>query len=257
MITVVSSDARERHALTALCETRQWLVNTCDSARAFRRSLAKATPKVVLARHKLSDGYSDDILTTLRTSPTHDTRVIVLASAGTTSAQEARQLTLGADCVLRDPVRPEVLLEYIAKYRATHSGAAPASATHRRRPTRDKPLQLAGALLSPLDRRLQKGNRVAQLTPREVALARQLIAARGEILSYDELYESILGRRFRGDTSNMRVLLGKLSASAASVGVSLRDWVQVIPKTGYRYATPRLRALKSRRAEPSATHVAL
>ena len=35
--------------------------------------------------------------------------MIVLAQADFTQKQEARQLALGADCVLRDPLRPDVL----------------------------------------------------------------------------------------------------------------------------------------------------
>lgn len=248
MITVVSSDSRERAALAALCGGGPWEVDTCDSVRAFRRSLLSLAPKVVLTRHKLDDGYSDDVLTALRADARRALpRVIVLATAGAASVQEARQLALGADCVLRDPVRPEVLLAYLSKY---YTAQARPSVTRRR--AREKPLQFAGAVLEPLDRRLVHGARIVQLTPREVALARLLITSRGEILSYEELYDAILGRRFRGDTSNMRVLLGKLSASAATIGISLRDWVQVIPKTGYRYTAPRLRSLKARRPDLSA-----
>ena len=58
------------------------------------------------------------------------------------------------------------------------------------------------------------------------------------------------GRRFRGDTSNLRVLLGKLTASAVSLGISLQKWVEVIPKLGYRYRRPRsggMRLVKPRR----------
>lgn len=241
MITIVSPDARERAAFSALCQTRNWNVDTCESVRAFRHRISDATPKVVLTRQKLGDGYSDDVLAALQAASPCEVKVIVLASASAGSSHEARQLALGADCVLRDPVRPEVLVEYLAKYSArTLSPARPA------RRVRPKPLQLASAALDPIERRLQHAGRAVQLTPRETALACALIASRGAILHYDELFETILGRRFRGDTSNMRVLLGKLCASAGSIGIPLRQWVQVIPKTGYRYASPRLRPLASR-----------
>jgi hypothetical protein len=49
------------------------------------------------------------------------------------------------------------------------------------------------------------------------------------------LYSEILGRRFAGETSNMRVLLGKLGKTTAKVGLDVRQWVEVIPKLGYRY----------------------
>ena len=55
------------------------------------------------------------------------------------------------------------------------------------------------------------------------------------MVSYETLYDKILHRSFGGDTSNMRVLLGSLAASAARIGLTVRSWVEVIPKSGYRY----------------------
>jgi DNA-binding winged helix-turn-helix (wHTH) protein len=73
------------------------------------------------------------------------------------------------------------------------------------------------------------------ITPREALLLELLIRAEPEVVSYETLYNEILGRKFRGDTSNMRVLLAKLSISARAVGITLRSHINVIPKTGYRY----------------------
>lgn len=247
MITIITSNTRERLALSALCEARGWNAIGCDSLRAFRRSLRPSWPKVVVTRQAFSDGYSDDVLATLRAEPKRHAKIIVILSAGAASSHEARQLALGADCVVRDPVRTDVLAEYLAKYFLQASRSARPA---RRQPS--KTLPFAGATLDPVERKLQRGNRVARLTPREVALARALIDSRGEPLSYEELYEEILGRRFRGDTSNMRVLLGKLCGSAESVGIPLREWIHVIPKSGYRYTPPQLRAVKPRRTDLSA-----
>ena len=36
MVTVISSDPRERTALTALCEARGWVLKACDGIRSFR-----------------------------------------------------------------------------------------------------------------------------------------------------------------------------------------------------------------------------
>jgi DNA-binding winged helix-turn-helix (wHTH) protein len=82
---------------------------------------------------------------------------------------------------------------------------------------------------------LQSGKATVALTPREALLMELLVQTQGEVISYDTLYSDLLGRRFRGDTSNMRVLLAKLSCSARKVGLSLRNCIDVIPKTGYRY----------------------
>jgi DNA-binding winged helix-turn-helix (wHTH) protein len=73
------------------------------------------------------------------------------------------------------------------------------------------------------------------LTPREVLLVEVLAGSKGQIVTYETLYSEVLGRRFRGDTSNMRVLLGKLGSSIRPLGLTLQHHVDVIPKTGYRY----------------------
>ena len=190
--------------------------------------------KVVLARYQLSDGYADDIIAAFRSNSDDFTRIIVLLPAGTCSSIEARQLSLGADCALRDPVRPDVLLAYLEKYMR-----APSS---RVRKAPSKIIDFLGARFSPLDRTLQYGERAVLLTPREATLVELLAVSAHQVVSYDSLYSEILGRQFHGDTSNMRVLLAKLSTSTRRIGLTLRGSVAVIPKSGYRYNAPQRRS---------------
>jgi DNA-binding response OmpR family regulator len=130
-------------------------------------------------------------------------------------------------------VRTDVLAEYLARYRTMFKNAR-----HETPPTVLKSFLFAGASVDPVERTLCHRKKVSHLTPHEVDLAELLIQSEGGIVTYDTLYSSILDRRFRGDTSNMRVLLGKLAASARRSGVQLRQWVKVIPKMGYRYQSP-------------------
>jgi DNA-binding response OmpR family regulator len=231
VIAIVSSSARERTALVALCESQEWVAMGCDSVRSALRLITRSPPRVILTRHVLHDGFSDQILATLHhSSPAAAPKLIVIGVAATTASAEARQLNLGADCVLRDPLRTEVLLAYLRKYqskpaqdRSASDAAQPAS------------LAFAGGSLSIADRKLHHGNRCVVLTPREIELVEVLLRFPGDVVTYETLYSEILNRPFRGDTSNLRVLLGKLNTSAQSVGLSIRLWVEVIPKAGYRY----------------------
>jgi len=234
VIAIVSPVAEERSAFAALCVSRGWVTAECDSLHAFQRLLQRQRPGVVLTRRRLGDGYSDDVIAALTAAGLAGAvNVVVLIGAGTPAAVEARQVTLGADCVQRDPVRPDVLAEYLAKYhRAGKHPRRPAS-----RPV-ERVLQFAGARVDPIERKIQAGSATGHLTPHEVALVESLVQAQGDVVTYETLYSEILGRRFRGDTSNMRVLLGKLASSARGVGVPLRQWVEVIPKLGYRYRRP-------------------
>ena len=231
MIAIASNAPREGVALRTLCESRGWSSVECNSVQAFVRHIHRAAPTIAVLRHKLVDGYSDDMIAAL--GALHllpATKVIVIVGAGTSSATEVRQLALGADCVQRDPVRTDVLVAYIAKYiSVVREGAGPA--TRVPAPT----VSFCGATLSAVERTLCLAGQAVVLTPREVALVEQLAHSRDVVVTYDKLYSEILGRPFQGETSNMRVLLGKLGASTRSIGIPLNLWVDVLPKTGYRY----------------------
>ena len=186
----------------------------------------------MLTRHRLADGYSDDVVAELnRAGLLPAVKIIVLIESGAYSAQAARQVALGADSVHRDPARTDVLVEYLTRYLL----AARSAVRRNLRFTVSPQFQFAGAVIQSLDRTLTHGRRCATLAPREVQLAESLAESRGSVVTYPQLYSEILGANFRGDTSNMRVLLGKLTASLRSVGLRLRDFIEVIPKTGYRY----------------------
>jgi DNA-binding response OmpR family regulator len=230
MIVIVSNTRREATAFATLCESRAWPCQACTSVSAFRKLSEKAEPRVVVARHRLGDGYSDDILSLLQESrEAVPTQCIVLAAADFTVRQEARQVALGADCVLRDPVRVDVLIEYLAKYRSRLVLPLAGSGT----PGRS--FQFAGATIFPREHRIEHLGAGITVTPREIELLRILARTPGHVVTYSALYSELLGRAFSGDTANMRVLFGKVAASFLRLGVNLRERVQVIPKTGYQY----------------------
>ena len=158
---------------------------------------------------------------------------MVLLASGVPATAEARQVKLGADCVLHDPVRTEVLIEYLFKYRNAAARGAPA-----RQRSKQAVLPFAGGRVLLVDRQWEYGRRSTRLTPREIDLISVLVQSEGEAVSYHNLFSEILGRRFRGETANLRVLLGLLDNSARRVGIPLRRWVEVIPKLGYRYHAP-------------------
>lgn len=228
MIAIVSSSPQERTALGDLCEGRGWNVLVCSSVRTIKRQLTRVYPRVALLRHQLEDGYADDIIAALnRDQSSSNTKIIVLLSGSATASSEVRLLQLGADCVQRDPIRADVVLAYLAKYVRPLATSRP--------PAKSGYVDFAGARFDLLGRTLQYRGSVVQLTPREVTLLEVLAESAGNIVTYETLYNDVLGRRFRGDTSNMRVLLGKLGSSFKLLGVTLQEYIDVIPKTGYRY----------------------
>ena len=231
MIVILSSNIRERTAFVSLCESHAWPAIECDSLRQFRRLLLHTPPRVILTRHKLSDGYSDDVMALLTESGQGDlTKVVVLMAAGTAATQEARQILLGAAAVQRDPIRTEVVGAYLSRFR--HAGSVlPAQRNNTRRQAQN----FAGTIIQVAERTLCYAGKSIVLTPREMELIQILHESPDSVVTYDTLYSEILGRRFRGDTSNLRVLLGKLERSFRAVGGNFRQHVEVIPKTGFRY----------------------
>ena len=222
MILLVDSAEREGSVLAELCTGRGWVTEACPTVAAALRRIPRLRPRVVILRRALRDGLAEEVLAALEKLPC---RRLVLVPAGTTAGTEARLVTLGADCVLREPVRLEVLLAYLERFLRERGTAAAA------RPTR---LAFAGARLDPADRTLCRGAKKTSLAPREAQLAELLARSPAEVVTYEALYAEILGRSFRGDTGNLRVLLGKLCAAAARAGLDARAWIEVIPKSGYR-----------------------
>jgi DNA-binding response OmpR family regulator len=230
MILIVSSLGREAEALAALCAQRAWPSQTCSTVSQFRRVVEKIRPKLVIVRQRLTDGYSDDVLTHLGNGrEPGPARVIVLAPADCSSKEETRHVSLGADSVFRDPVRVEVLLEMVARYRARP--ATPASPS----PVPTLCYEFAGVQVFPHEHRLSRSGQDVRTTPRVIGLVQILHHAAGQVVPYATLYPELFERRFDGDTSNCRVLLAKADSAFRRLGVKLREHIKVIPKSGYLY----------------------
>jgi DNA-binding response OmpR family regulator len=231
VILIVSSLAREAEALAALCEQRRWPVEICRTVARLRRTMEKITPKLVIIRQRLSDGYSDDLLTMLSAeSANGKPRVIVLAPADCSINEETRQLSLGADSVLRDPIRIQVLLELAARYRSKPAQSASQAGR------KDLAFEFAGARIFPHECRLARDGKNVRTTPRVIQLVQVLHRMTGQVASYDSLYPELFDRRFAGDTANCRVLLAKADMTFRRLGVNLRRYIKVIPKSGYLYS---------------------
>jgi len=230
VIAIVSSSAGERAAFSAVLEARGWSGCECRTVGEFARLLRRCLPAVVVVRHQLQDGHSDDVLTTWSAAAQgRDAKFIVILTADVPAREEARQVALGADCVQRDPIRMSVVAEYLAKFLRAGQRRPKAPINEQEHDT----ARLANARLCRSKHTLAVRDREVLLTPREFTLAELLAEARTTV-SYDTLYAEVLGRPFTGDTANMRVLLSKLTRTVAPLGLDLRRHVEVIPKLGYR-----------------------
>jgi len=234
VILILSDSPREASLLEDLCEHRSWPCATGGSIAEFNKLSGATAPRVVGLRQRLMDGYSDEVLGEIAKRKTPDRpRDIVLMPGACSIQQEARQVSLGADCVLRDPLRIEVLLEYLVKYRTKVSSVARAA-----RPA-VVVYEFARVRVSPHELLLSRGKRQIRTTPRVMEFLKLLHRLGGKVAPYPLLYSEVFGRRFTGDTSNCRVLLGKTMSEFKRLGVNLRIYIEVIPKSGYRYLQPK------------------
>jgi DNA-binding response OmpR family regulator len=229
MIAIVTSSPREMQLLTALCDQRAWTARGCASVNDFNKLKETVRPRVIVIRTQLRDGYSDDILASKPAD--QDLAFVVLAPADLSPKMEARQVDLGADCVLRDPVRIDVLVAYLRKFAGTKPPVpVPLSVSE---------YQFAGANVCPAERRLIQGRKSVQITRQEMTFVRLLHYSAGKVVSYSTVYDELFSRRFEGDTANARVLFGRTVASFKKIGIPLRDFVDVISKAGYLYRSGR------------------
>ena len=237
MILILSNACREATLLTALCDHRKWPCQPCSTIGQLSTMIEQVAPRAVVLRHRLQEGYSDDVFALLTNNQgTTRTRVIVVMSADATAKAEARQIALGADCVLRDPVRIEVLMEYLAKYRATKDSP---DDNYTNGPTSYK---IDDVEVFPHEHRIAREDKSVHVAPQEIALLRLLTRSDGKVVTYNSIYDELLNRKFAGDTTNCRVLLGKVCASFKRLDVDLKRFVQVIPKSGYLYNPSSIRS---------------
>jgi DNA-binding response OmpR family regulator len=229
MIAILTESAREASLLATLCDQRSWPCQTCCTLSGFSKLAEKISPRVVVIRQRLGDGYSDDAFAWLKsTGRLPRTRIMVLVPADCSIRQEARQVALGADCVLRDPLRLDVFLEYLTKYRAKKDPTATVQ------PLQDG-YKFAGIQVHPHEHHLVHAGKTVQVAPQVMALLRLLYDATDQVLPYPVLYSELFNQKFTGDTANCRVLLAKAAASFSHLKIDLRAHIKVIPKSGYLY----------------------
>jgi DNA-binding response OmpR family regulator len=234
LILLASNLAREADAFTGLFATRQWASLACRSVADCRRLASATPPRIAIIRYRLADGCSDDVLTFLQEQLSPDScHIVVLAPANLSTQDECRQLALGATHVLRDPVRVDVVLQLVSRCHDRHR--------ENHRPDRSpvSHYDFAGVLVFPAERRLARGRREIQTTSKVIELVQLLHHNTGRLVPYTELYEVLFSRRFAGETANCRVLLARVDSVFRQLGVSLRECVQVVPKSGYLYEPDR------------------
>ncbi|MFF3750450.1 response regulator transcription factor [Streptomyces sp. NPDC002018] len=142
---------------------------------------------------------------------------ILMLTASATVAERVDGLSLGADDYL---TKPFALAELIARIRALARRAHPAV----------PPVLTHGDLsLSPAEHTAWRGGRQLDLSPKEMAVLELLLAARGAVVSAEELLEWAWDNATDPFTNTVKVTVSRLRRKLGDPPV-----IETVPHVGYR-----------------------
>ena len=145
---------------------------------------------------------------------------VLMLTARDADEEVASALDLGADDYLAKPFSFPVL---VARVRALLRRGAP---------ERPALLEAGDLSLDPATRRVERGGRVLDLTPREFALLEFLLRRGGEVVSKSTIVEHVWDAHFDGDPNIVEVYIGYLRRK---VDVPFgRQSIETVRGAGYR-----------------------
>ncbi|MBM4344933.1 MAG: response regulator transcription factor [Deltaproteobacteria bacterium] len=217
-ILLVEDEARLVRQIVRGLREEGHVVDSCDTAAdAESQALALAYDVVVLD-WMLPDGDGLAVLRRLRDRGLATPTLMLTARADT--AEKVQALRTGADDYLTKPFAFDELLARL-------------EALHRRAGATAVRMTVADAHLDPLRRSLVCGDKAVALTAREFALARELFAHAGEVLTRSELLAAVWGPQFDGEPNIADVYIGYLRKKLAETGAE-RAVIRTVRGAGYR-----------------------
>jgi DNA-binding response OmpR family regulator len=185
-----------------------------DGASGLERALGTDYDVVVLDRD-LPSVHGDEICRRLVESSCR-ARVLMLTAAGTMD-DLVGGLELGADDYLPKPFDFPVLVARIgALYRRAQPALPPV-------------LRHDDVEVDTAQRRVRRGGRALDLSPKEFGVLELLLASRGRAVSAEELLERVWDEAADPFTNAVKVTMSRLRSKLGEP-----DLIQTIPRAGYR-----------------------
>ena len=187
-----------------------------DGDSALERTCCTDYDVVVLDRD-LPGTHGDEVCTAVTTAG-KNTRILML-TASAAIADRVDGLTLGADDYLP---KPFAFAELVARIRALGRRSQPAV----------PPVLVCGDLrLDPARRVALRAGRRLDLTAKEMAVLELLMAARGAVVSAEQLLEQAWDEHADPFTATVKVTISRLRAKLGDPPV-----IQTVDRCGYRIA---------------------
>ncbi|MFI1678034.1 MULTISPECIES: response regulator transcription factor [unclassified Streptomyces] len=185
-----------------------------DGEDALERASVVDYDVVVLDRD-LPTVHGDEVCGALMAEPAR-TRVLMLTASGTI-ADRVEGLSLGADDYLP---KPFAYAELVARIRAVARRAQPAV----------PPILVHGDLrLDPAQRIATRAGHRLALTPKEFGVLEYLLAARGRVVSAEELLERVWDEATDPFTTTVKATINRLRPKLGAPPV-----IETVPRGGYR-----------------------
>jgi DNA-binding response OmpR family regulator len=185
-----------------------------DGMDALERTSVVDYDVVVLDRD-LPKVHGDDVCSAIVTQPTH-ARVLMLTASGTI-AHRVEGLSLGADDYLP---KPFAYAELVARIRALARRSQPAV----------PPVLVHGEIrLDPAQRIATRAERRLNLTPKEFGVLEYLLAAKGRVVSAEELLERVWDEAADPFTTTVKATINRLRTKLGRPPV-----IETVPRGGYR-----------------------
>jgi DNA-binding response OmpR family regulator len=185
-----------------------------DGLDALERTITTAYDVVVLDRD-LPRLHGDDVCRALAGAG-GGTRVLMLTAAASIE-DRVEGLTVGADDYLP---KPFAFAELIARVRAL---------ARRTQPLLPAVLSCGDLRLDPAQRLVSRGGRRLALSPKELAVLEQLLAAGGAVVSTEDLLERVWDRATDPFTHTVKVTISRLRRKLGDPPV-----IETVPEAGYR-----------------------
>jgi two-component system OmpR family response regulator len=217
-ILLVEDEERLSRALVRGLSEEGHTVDLCDHGNDALSQGAALSYDVVILDWMLPDLDGVSVLRAWRAAGLR-TPVLMLTARGTVP-ERVQGLRAGADDYLTKPFDFEELLARI-------------EALHRRAEGSNAALAVGDVTLDPRRRALRRGEREVSLTAREFALASELFAHAGDVLTRSALLDRVWGARFDGEPNVVDVYVGYLRRKLADLdaqGVTVRT----VRGVGYR-----------------------
>jgi len=214
-VLVIEDDAELAEAIGTGLRREQMAVDIAlDGPAGLDRALVTGFDVIVLDRD-LPGLHGDDVCTELVAAGGRS-RVLMLTAAATIE-DRVDGLDLGADDYLP---KPFAFAELVARIRALLRRAQPAL----------PPVLTRGDLaLDPARRVASRGGRALDLGPKEFGVLELLLAARGRVVSAEELLERVWDEMADPFTTTVKVTVSRLRRKLADPPV-----IETIARSGYR-----------------------